>query len=540
MAAGRAHYVRKRFRHFCPPFVDHITGGVASQILVPLLLQDFDINWKPSSPPSKRARLREFKHFIPHDGHEWLKYGQKDISGGRYSRHYFRCSHSDNGRRCPARRVVDVHTQFGQPGASDLAPRVTYSGKHNHAQPASRTPSENESLLANPIFPTERAKLAASVREQQQAIAGHMFPLPRAQLQQLPGSEKRQQHATTLDLSLIRSGLAKEDGERCDNESCPLTPTTPTSLKPLSLPLSAPLSPQLSPPPSTPVSLWTPVSLRPVSSSSVILPSPRAAAEEAEREAGELQTGLVKGKRKRPMLAETGADDTSRADAEGCQGSEISLTLDHGVLLLPGKDLETSPVTLSDPLGHGLLQAVTDRANASNMFDTCDLGPLQADPTEACPNGAAAALPKSGSVTRLTPTPIPEPAAFEAAPPAVEEKQPESEATVAVTESSSGAEDAREGAGSGAEKQGSAGTAAAVVAAAGSSSSVGVEEETKVVVSETRSSAGSEAEKPVEKDRNGVEGEKPVATCQEPIEIIEPKPLPNCSALICWIFGWTV
>ncbi|CAI7848440.1 unnamed protein product, partial [Closterium sp. NIES-54] len=57
-----------------------------SQILVPLLLQDFDINWKPSSPPSKRARLREFKHCIPHDGHEWLKYGQKDISGGRFSR----------------------------------------------------------------------------------------------------------------------------------------------------------------------------------------------------------------------------------------------------------------------------------------------------------------------------------------------------------------------------------------------------------------------------------------------------------------------
>ncbi|CAI5934732.1 unnamed protein product, partial [Closterium sp. NIES-64] len=165
--------------------------------------------WKPSSPPNKRARLREFKHCIPHDGHEWLKYGQKDISGGRFSRHYFRCSHSDNGgRRCPARRVVDVHTLFGQPGASDIAPRVTYSGKHNHAQPASRTPSENESLLTNPTFPTERANLTATGSMWEQlAITGHMFPLPRAQLQHSPCSEKRQHHATTLDLSLATTAV---------------------------------------------------------------------------------------------------------------------------------------------------------------------------------------------------------------------------------------------------------------------------------------------------------------------------------------------
>ncbi|CAI5513137.1 unnamed protein product [Closterium sp. Naga37s-1] len=854
----------------------------ASQILVPLLLQDFDINWKPSSPPSKRARLREFKHCIPHDGHEWLKYGQKDISGGRFSRHYFRCSHSDNGRRCPARRVVDVHTQFGQPGASDIAPRVTYSGKHNHAQPASRTPSENESLLTNPIFPTERANLSATASMQEQlAITGHMFPLPRAQLQQLPCFEKKQQHATTLDLSLLRGGLAKEDGGRRDN-SCSLTPTTPSS--------PPPLSPPLSPPPSTPLSPRTPVS---ASSGSEIPPSP-GAAEEAEQETGELHLDLLKGKRKRSMLVEAAADDMARAlaDVKGFQDSVIGLTLDHGVLL-----------------------SGTDWASASNMFDTFDLGPLQAAPIEAaCVKGASAALARLGSVTRQSlrnvevlapifpptrisemgpsdltmdkvaqdqrccscccfspcvhsrqlpalpalskrsaagksvsakdsgdlifpalanhgggvvapsaggetlvisedetgviqvvmsdgvqgrlekqaeifrrndldrrvpepsefpfwagidssvggmeggaevdgwlremgaanggcdvkpaepqkaleatqateataaeqstqanaasnggaggggggkkknkkkssseavgvqapaaatpqasgdadssasaasqskeggevmlaaaaavvaaaavsvapapasepspepapaasepapeapepapaapepapeapepapaaaepapapaepepapkapepvpaapepapeatpvssepapaapeptpaapitaPTPIPERAAVEAAPPAVEEKQPESEAKAAVTESSSrSAEDAREGAGGGAEKQGSAGTAAAVVAAAGSSSSGGVDEETKVVVSETRSSVGSEAEKPVEekKDQNGVQAEKPVDTRQEPIEIIEPQPLPNCSALICWIFGWT-
>ncbi|CAI5955246.1 unnamed protein product [Closterium sp. NIES-65] len=377
----------------------------ASQILVPLLLQDFDINWKPSSPPNKRARLREFKHCIPHDGHEWLKYGQKDISGGRFSRHYFRCSHSDNGgRRCPARRVVDVHTLFGQPGASDIAPRVIYSGKHNHAQPASRTPSENESLLTNPTFPTERANLTAtgSMREQL-AITGHMFPLPRAQLQHSPCSEKRQHHATTLDLSVICSGLAKEDGERCDN-SCPLTPTTPSSPPPLSPPLSAPLSPQSSPAPSTPVSPRTPLWLWAVSSSSVIPPSPGAAAEEAEQETGELHTGLANGKRKWSMLVnEAAADDMSRADVnlKGCQGfqvSEVSLGLNHGILL-PSEDLDTNSKTPSEPLDHGVLLTAADWASASNNFDTFDLSPLQGAPIgTACPNGAPAALPKSGAL----------------------------------------------------------------------------------------------------------------------------------------------
>ncbi|CAI7824247.1 unnamed protein product [Closterium sp. NIES-53] len=449
--------------------------------------------------------------------------------------HYFRCSHSDNGRRCPARRVVDVHTQFGQPGASDVAPRVTHSGKHNHAQPASRTPSANESLLMNPIFPTERANLSAtaSSMQKQLAITGHMFPLPRAQLQQLPCSEKRQHHATTLHLSLIRSGLAKEDGERCDN-SCPLTPTTPSSPPPLSPPLSAPLSPQLSPTPSTPVSPRTPVSLGAASSSSFIPPSPGAAAEEAEREAGELHTGLAKAPVAATPQASADADSSASAASQPKEGGEVMQAAAAAVVAAAA--VSVAPASAPEPSPEPAPAAPEPAPEAPEPAPAApepapapaapEPAPKAPEPVPAAPEPAPEATPVSSEPAPVAPEPTPaapitaptpifEPAAVEVAPPVVEENQPESEAKVAVTTSNSGAEDTREGAGGGAEKQDSAGKAAPVAATAGSSSSVGVEEETKAVVSESRSSSGSEAEKPVEeKDRNGVQAEKPVASPQ--------------------------
>eukprot|EP00475_Leptophrys_vorax_P032699 TRINITY_DN5079_c0_g1_i1.p1 TRINITY_DN5079_c0_g1~~TRINITY_DN5079_c0_g1_i1.p1 ORF type:complete len:579 (+),score=9.40 TRINITY_DN5079_c0_g1_i1:841-2577(+) len=92
-------------------------------------------------PPQKRAKLQEFKHQIPKDGYTWLKYGEKSLSKGSYSRHYFRCGgHAEKTaedgaeaepKRCPARRIVDVQKD---PSEGEL--KITYVGEHNHAKAA--------------------------------------------------------------------------------------------------------------------------------------------------------------------------------------------------------------------------------------------------------------------------------------------------------------------------------------------------------------------------------------------------------------------
>ncbi|GJP44282.1 hypothetical protein CLOM_g3655 [Closterium sp. NIES-68] len=315
----------------------------ASQILVPLLLQDFDINWKPSSPRgSKRVRLREFRHCIPQDGHDWLKYGQKDITAGRFSRHYFRCSHSDNGTRCPARRVVDVHKQFGQPGTSAPPPRVTYSGEHSHAQPGS---SEEHRAVRLDAFRTSSSNSSA------------------------------------------------KDGRSCDNSGL-LTPTTPSSSPLLLPPLSSPLSPQFSSPLTPPLSPLTPLSPA-VAASVNVVPAPLR--EEAAAGAwGTVEfksecVGLATGKRKRQPV-EAG-EEVGESKYAGKRLQQQQQQQQQAV------DNET--VTSSDDSLWQWLPAMTatEWASASSLFDTPDLGPLKAAPIESPLSDALAAPARSAAMT---------------------------------------------------------------------------------------------------------------------------------------------
>ncbi|CAI7731268.1 unnamed protein product, partial [Closterium sp. NIES-53] len=100
-----------------------------------------------------RQRLALLKRRIPRDGYMWLKYGQKQLTGGTHGRHYYRCSHFRQPTECRARRVVDFHKHD-----SKLPLRISFFGEHNHPPPLHRPPQP----LAAPQTPTAAAAQPAS------------------------------------------------------------------------------------------------------------------------------------------------------------------------------------------------------------------------------------------------------------------------------------------------------------------------------------------------------------------------------------------
>ncbi|CAI5462020.1 unnamed protein product [Closterium sp. Yama58-4] len=99
-----------------------------------------------------RQRLALLKRRIPRDGYMWLKYGQKQLTGGTHGRHYYRCSHFRQPTECRARRVVDFHKHD-----SKLPLRISFFGEHNH--PPHHPP---QLLAAPPQTPSAAAAQPAS------------------------------------------------------------------------------------------------------------------------------------------------------------------------------------------------------------------------------------------------------------------------------------------------------------------------------------------------------------------------------------------
>ncbi|KAK6140331.1 hypothetical protein DH2020_025926 [Rehmannia glutinosa] len=58
------------------------------------------------------------------DGHNWRKYGQKQVKGSEYPRSYFKCTHPN----CPVKKKVEK-TLDGQ------IAEIVYKGEHNHPKP---------------------------------------------------------------------------------------------------------------------------------------------------------------------------------------------------------------------------------------------------------------------------------------------------------------------------------------------------------------------------------------------------------------------
>ncbi|XP_008788524.2 WRKY DNA-binding transcription factor 70 [Phoenix dactylifera] len=81
--------------------------------------------------PDGRKRRRQLNSWsivtsVPHyDGHQWRKYGQKQINNAKYPRSYYRCTNSkDQG--CPATKTVQQEDRDSDPPKFS----VTYSMQH--------------------------------------------------------------------------------------------------------------------------------------------------------------------------------------------------------------------------------------------------------------------------------------------------------------------------------------------------------------------------------------------------------------------------
>ncbi|CAI5486692.1 unnamed protein product [Closterium sp. Naga37s-1] len=75
----------------------------------------------------------------------WLKYGQKQLTGGTHGRHYYRCSHFRQPTECRARRVVDFHKHDPK-----FPLRISFFGEHNHPPPLHRPPQPLAAPQQNP------------------------------------------------------------------------------------------------------------------------------------------------------------------------------------------------------------------------------------------------------------------------------------------------------------------------------------------------------------------------------------------------------
>ncbi|CAI7884990.1 unnamed protein product [Closterium sp. NIES-53] len=102
------------------------------------------------------------------DGHNWLKYGQKQVQRSNATRCYYKCSRAKTNLRCPAKKTVDINCRNGLDPLSPGAIQVSYRCRlHNHPAPpnhasAAATAAATATITAaaaasHPVFPAPAA-----------------------------------------------------------------------------------------------------------------------------------------------------------------------------------------------------------------------------------------------------------------------------------------------------------------------------------------------------------------------------------------------
>lgn len=87
-----------------------------------------------SADETKSSFLSNSRDHRPsHDGHNWRKYGQKQVKGSEFPRSYYKCTYPN----CPVKKKVEKSLD-GQ------IAEIVYKGEHNHSkpQPPNHTPSD--------------------------------------------------------------------------------------------------------------------------------------------------------------------------------------------------------------------------------------------------------------------------------------------------------------------------------------------------------------------------------------------------------------
>ncbi|KAK7374084.1 hypothetical protein VNO80_07510 [Phaseolus coccineus] len=90
---------------------------------------------------SRMEQLREEESEAPiDDGHQWRKYGQKEILNAKFPRNYYRCTHRDQG--CPAKKQVQRVQE------DPILYKTIYHGDHTCKS------LENPQIILDPVSPS--------------------------------------------------------------------------------------------------------------------------------------------------------------------------------------------------------------------------------------------------------------------------------------------------------------------------------------------------------------------------------------------------
>ncbi|KAL1545884.1 WRKY transcription factor 44-like [Salvia divinorum] len=98
-----------------------------------------------------------------YDGHNWRKYGQKQVKGSEYPRSYYRCTYPN----CPVKKKVEKSLD-GQ------IAEIVYNGEHTHlkSQPPDHTPADGHTQPL--VYDAARKEVQSHVINQQaEAVRAH-------------------------------------------------------------------------------------------------------------------------------------------------------------------------------------------------------------------------------------------------------------------------------------------------------------------------------------------------------------------------------
>lgn len=107
---------------------------------------------KSSFPANTRDR-------VSYDGHNWRKYGQKQVKGSEYPRSYFKCTYP----KCPVKKKVEK-TLDGQ------IAEIVYKGEHNHLKPLPPNHPPSDGHAQTPAHEATRKEAQSHFINQQTEI----------------------------------------------------------------------------------------------------------------------------------------------------------------------------------------------------------------------------------------------------------------------------------------------------------------------------------------------------------------------------------
>ncbi|KAI3474029.1 hypothetical protein Pfo_028817 [Paulownia fortunei] len=99
-----------------------------------------------------------------YDGHNWRKYGQKQVKGSEYPRSYYKCTHPN----CPVKKKVEKMLD-GQ------IAEIVYKGEHNHSKPQPLNQTPQDGHAQKPAFDATRneVKNPTWMNQQAERVKGH-------------------------------------------------------------------------------------------------------------------------------------------------------------------------------------------------------------------------------------------------------------------------------------------------------------------------------------------------------------------------------